>query len=120
MRQPIDIVEFTLAQRLRDNRLVHLINMEKVMESALSIVQAVRPEISDEAQRLLCFELFNSYWDECHRRGIDFDTIGTMSISAALFAIVASHGVANTADFLDDLAAIVRAGEFNLPRPPSH
>lgn len=90
------------------------------MESALAIAPATANELTDEAQRLLCFELFNNYWDQCQQRGISFDTIGTMSISAALFAIVASHGVANTADFLDDLAAIVRAGEFNLPKPQAH
>jgi hypothetical protein len=33
---------------------------------------------------------------------------------------VASHGRENTADFLDDLAAIVRTGEFDLPHGPAH
>ncbi len=90
------------------------------MEPALALVQDVPHEMTDEAQRLLCFEMFNAFWDDCQQRGIAFDTIGTMSISAALFAIVACHGVANTAEFLDDLAGIVRAGEFTLPRPAAH
>ena len=49
------------------------------------------------------------------KRGIPFDTIGTMSISAALFALVAAHGQETTAEFVQDLVAIVRSGEFNLP-----
>jgi hypothetical protein len=90
------------------------------MQSALAHIEQVPSVMTDEAQRLLCFELFNRFWDDCHQRGIAFDTVGTMSISAALFAIVAGHGVKNTADFLDDLAAIVRSGEFDLPRPAAH
>ena len=48
-------------------------------------------------------------------RGIPFDTIGTMSISAALFALVAAHGQETTAEFVRDLVDIIRSGEFNLP-----
>jgi hypothetical protein len=38
-----------------------------------------------------------------------------MSISAALFALVAAHGQETTAEFVRDLANIVLSGEFNLP-----
>lgn len=72
-------------------------------------------QLTDEEQRLACFEMFNTFWQEAADRGIPFDTIGTMSISAALFAVVARHGPDTTAEFLQDLVAIVRSGEFNLP-----
>jgi hypothetical protein len=71
--------------------------------------------LSDEEQRLACFETFNTFWQEAADRGIPFDTIGTMSISAALFAVVARHGSDTTAEFLLDLVNIVRSGEFNMP-----
>ncbi|HEY3144822.1 MAG TPA: hypothetical protein VGJ75_00655 [Dongiaceae bacterium] len=71
--------------------------------------------MSDSEQRLACFEMFNTYWQDASDRGIPFDTIGTMSISAALFALVAAHGQETTAEFVRDLANIVRSGEFNLP-----
>lgn len=71
--------------------------------------------LTDEEQRLACFEMFNVFWQEAADRNIPFDTIGTMSISAALFALVARHGQETTAEFLLDLVNIVRTGEFNLP-----
>ncbi len=71
--------------------------------------------MTDAEQRLACFEMFNTYWQETADRGIPFDTIGTMSISAALFALVAAHGQETTAEFVRDLVEIVRSGEFNLP-----
>ena len=71
--------------------------------------------MTDAEQRLACFEMFNTFWQETSDRGIPFDTIGTMSISAALFALVAAHGQETTAEFVRDLANIVLSGEFNLP-----
>jgi hypothetical protein len=71
--------------------------------------------MSDEEQRLACFEMFNTFWQDASDRGIPFDTIGTMSISSALFALVAAHGPEMTAEFVRDLANIVLSGEFNLP-----
>ncbi|HET6157288.1 MAG TPA: hypothetical protein VFE34_03000 [Dongiaceae bacterium] len=71
--------------------------------------------MSDEEQRLACFEMFNSFWQDAADRGIPFDTIGTMSISSALFALVAAHGPETTAEFVRDLANIVLTGDFNLP-----
>ncbi|MGH6890787.1 MAG: hypothetical protein ACREEP_00870 [Dongiaceae bacterium] len=71
--------------------------------------------MSDEEQRLACFEMFNNFWQDASDRGIPFDTVGTMAISAALFALVAAHGQETTAEFVLDLANIVRSGEFNLP-----
>ncbi len=71
--------------------------------------------MSDAEQRVACFEMFNTFWQDASDRGIPFDTIGTMSISAALFALVAAHGKETTAEFVRDLANIVLSGEFNLP-----
>ena len=71
--------------------------------------------MTDAEQRLACFEMFNTFWQDASDRGIPFDTIGTMSITAALFALVARHGPETTAEFLQDLMNIVRTGEFNLP-----
>jgi hypothetical protein len=71
--------------------------------------------MSDEEQRLARFEAFNTFWQDASDRGIPFDTIGTMSISSALFALVAAHGPETTAEFVRDLANIVLSGDFNLP-----
>ena len=71
--------------------------------------------MSDEEQRPATFEMFNTFWQDASDRGIPFDTIGTMSISAALFALVAAHGQETTAEFVRDLVEIIRSGEFNLP-----
>ena len=70
---------------------------------------------SDSEQRLACFEMFNTFWQDAADRGIPFDTIGTMTISASLFALVAAHGQETTAQFVHDLVDIIRSGEFNLP-----
>ena len=71
--------------------------------------------MSDEEQRLACFEMFNTFWQDASDRGIPFDTIGTMTIASALFALVAAHGQETTAEFVRDLVNIVLSGEFNLP-----
>ncbi|MFN3461282.1 MAG: hypothetical protein ACK4ZN_09770 [Oceanibaculum sp.] len=70
------------------------------------------PPGSDEEQRKLCFEMFNEYWADAVNKGIPFDTVGTMSIAAALFALVAKHGPETTAEFVQDLAKSVLQDEF--------
>jgi hypothetical protein len=70
--------------------------------------------LDNEEQRKLCFELFNRYWEDAGKQGVDFEVLGTMSISAALFALVAKYGTDTTAEFLDDLAKSVRNGEFSF------
>jgi hypothetical protein len=70
--------------------------------------------LTNEEQRTLCFDMFNKFWEDAASRGIEFDVVGTMSISAALFALVAKHGLDTTAEFVDDLAKSVRNGEFNF------
>ena len=72
--------------------------------------------LTNEEQRKLCFDLFNRYWEETANRGIEFDVVGTMSISAALFAIVAKHGKEMAAEFVDDLAKSIRQDEFSFQR----
>ena len=70
--------------------------------------------LTNEEQRKLCFDLFNAYWEDATKQGIEFDVVGTMSISAALFAIVAKHGKETTAEFVDDLAKSIREDEFSF------
>jgi len=75
--------------------------------------------LTNEEQRKLCFDLFNSYWEDAANRGIEFDVLGTMSVSAALFALVAKYGTETTAEFIDDLAKSVRNDEFSFQRQPN-
>jgi hypothetical protein len=75
--------------------------------------------LNNEEQRKLCFEMFNAYWEDAGKQGINFDVVGTMSISAALFAVVAKHGKETTAEFVDDLAKSVRSGEFSIQTKPN-
>lgn len=95
---------------------------EMAMDTALArkLDDAVEPPMTEaltnEEQRKLCFDLFNSYWEDAATRGIEFDVLGTMSVSAALFALVAKYGAETTAEFLDDLAKSVRTDEFSFQR----
>lgn len=84
------------------------------MEFALAERIDMPPHMTDEEQRSLCFKLFNSFWQEASAQGIPFDTVGTMTISASLFGLVAKHGTETTAEFLEDLAKSVREGAFEL------
>ncbi|MBL8709186.1 MAG: hypothetical protein JNL25_08340 [Rhodospirillaceae bacterium] len=74
------------------------------------------PPTTDEDQRKLCFEMFNAYWEDAFNKGIPFDTIGTMSISAALFALVAKHGPETTAEFVQDLGKSILEDKFTSQR----
>ena len=85
------------------------------MDTALARRLDIEDEpLSNEEQRKLCFDMFNKFWEDAASRGIEFDVVGTMSISAALFALVAKHGKDTTAEFVDDLAKSVRNDEFNF------
>ena len=75
------------------------------------------PPTTDEEQRKLCFDMFNAYWQDAFNKGIPFDTIGTMSISAALFALVAKHGTSTTAEFVQDLVKSILNDDFTQIRP---
>jgi hypothetical protein len=87
------------------------------METALAQGQKMSaPPVTDEEQRQLCFEMFNAFWKDAFDKGVPFDTIGTMSISAALFALVAKHGTETTAEFVQDLAKSVLQDEFTSVR----
>lgn len=87
------------------------------METALSEGHKMSvPPMTDEQQRKLCFDLFNAYWEDAFNKGIPFDTIGTMSISAALFALVAKHGKEATAEFVQDLAQNILQDQFSNMR----
>ncbi|WP_374379077.1 hypothetical protein [Dongia sp.] len=74
------------------------------------------PPVTDEEQRKLCFDMFNDFWEDAFNKGVPFDTIGTMSISAALFALVAKHGKETTAEFVRDLVASIETDEFTRQR----
>lgn len=74
------------------------------------------PPVTDEEQRKLCFDMFNDFWEDAFNKGVPFDTIGTMSISAALFALVAKHGKETTAEFVRDLVASIEHDEFTRQR----
>ncbi len=85
------------------------------MDSALARRLDLEDEpLTNEDQRKLAFDMFNTFWEEAAGRGIEFDVVGTMSISAALFDLVAKHGKETTAEFVDDLAKSVRNDEFKL------
>ena len=88
---------------------------EMAMDTALARRLDIEDEpLSNEEQRTLCFDMFNKFWEDAGSRGVEFDVVGTMSISAALFALVAKHGKDTAAEFVDDLAKSVRNDEFNF------
>lgn len=93
---------------------------EMAMDTALArkldddVEPLMQEALTNEEQRKLCFELFNRYWEGTARQGVEFEVLGTMSITAALFALVAKYGTETSAEFLDDLAKSVRAGEFSF------
>jgi hypothetical protein len=90
---------------------------EMTMETALARrLDDQNEPLTNEAQRKQCFGLFNSYWENASNQGIEFDVVGTMSISASLFAIVAKHGKEMAAEFVDDLAKSIREDEFSFQR----
>ncbi len=87
------------------------------METAIAQGQKMSvPPKTDEEQRKLCFDLFNAYWEDAFGKGVPFDTIGTMSISAALFALVAKHGKETTAEFVQDLVQSILQDQFTSMR----
>jgi hypothetical protein len=88
---------------------------EMAMDSALARRLDLEDEpLTNEEQRTLCFDMFNKFWEDAANHGIEFDVVGTMSISAALFALVRKHGHDTTGEFVEDLAKSVRNGEFNF------
>jgi hypothetical protein len=88
---------------------------EMAMDTALARRLDLEDEpLTNEEQRKLAFDMFNKFWEDAAGRGIEFDVVGTMSISAALFALVAKHGKETTAEFVDDLAKSIRNDEFEF------
>lgn len=72
--------------------------------------------LTGDQQRTLCLNLFNRYWQDASKNGVNFDVIGTMSISAALFGIVAKHGKEEVVEFIGDLGKSVENNEFDSKR----
>lgn len=80
------------------------------------------PEMSgapgeDETVRTRLFDQFNAFWLNAIREGAPYDMIGTMSVTAAIYGLLAKHGTETTAGFLDGLASDIRSGLFSIPRP---
>lgn len=86
------------------------------METALAQRLEMATGLTDEEQRKLCFDLFNQYWEDAFAHGVAFDVLGTMSISAALFALVAKHGKETTAEFIGDLGKSILEDAFSHQR----
>jgi hypothetical protein len=74
---------------------------------------------SEEEMRTRLFDQFNAYWVKAAGEGVPYDMIGTMSVTAAVYGLLAKHGAGVTAEFLDALASDVRSGAFSLPSKPN-
>ncbi|MDZ5648385.1 hypothetical protein [Nitrospirillum sp. BR 11828] len=70
--------------------------------------------VNDEAQRARLFDQFNAYWVNAASEGVPYDTIGTMSVMASIYGILAKYGKTTTAEYLEILAESVRSGEFSV------
>lgn len=73
------------------------------------------PEAADEAMRIRLFDQFNAYWLKAAGEGVPYDVIGTMSVTAAVYGLLAKHGGETTATFLEGLAGDIRTGAFTVP-----
>lgn len=69
----------------------------------------------DEAMRTHLFNQFNSFWVNAVRDGVPYDMVGTMAVTAAIYGLLAKHGIDTTAEFLEGMAGDVRNGLFALP-----
>ncbi|MBP7339049.1 hypothetical protein [Niveispirillum sp.] len=74
---------------------------------------------ADEAMRTRLFDQFNAFWVNASREGVPYDMIGTMSVTAAVYGLLAKHGVGTTAEFLEGMANDVRTGMFTVPPRPN-
>lgn len=74
---------------------------------------------TDEAIRTRLFDQFNTFWVNAAREGVPYDMIGTMSVTAAIYGLLAKHGVGTTAEFLEGMANDVRSGLFAMPPRPN-
>jgi len=66
----------------------------------------------DEGMRMRLFDQFNAFWLNAAKEGVPYDIIGTMAVTAAVYGLLAKHGDATTAEFLEDMAGSIRSGEF--------
>lgn len=73
----------------------------------------------DEAIRTRLFDQFNAFWVNAAREGVPYDMIGTMSVTAAIYGLLAKHGIGTTAEFLEGMANDVRTGMFAVPPRPN-
>lgn len=79
---------------------------------------ASAPVVADngtDEQRARLFQQFNTYWLNANREGVPYDTIGTMSVMASIYGILAKYGKTTTAEYLEILADSIRDGVFSAP-----
>jgi len=79
------------------------------------IAQMSTQTADEEAMRARLFEQFNAYWMQAASEGVPYDMIGTMSVTAAIFGLLARHGVDTTAEYLEHMVETVRSGMFAAP-----
>ncbi|MQP67416.1 hypothetical protein GE253_18990 [Niveispirillum sp. SYP-B3756] len=83
----------------------------------ISAPEAAGMPAQDEVVRTRLFDQFNAFWLNAIHEGAPYDMIGTMSVTAAIYGLLAKHGTETTAGFLDGLASDIRSGMFSIPRP---
>ncbi|ASG22730.1 MULTISPECIES: hypothetical protein [Nitrospirillum] len=81
---------------------------------AFAVATVAAAPVNDEAQRARLFDQFNAYWVNAASEGVPYDTIGTMSVMASIYGILAKYGKTTTAEYLEILAESVRSGEFSV------
>jgi hypothetical protein len=83
------------------------------------MIDAVLDNDPSQAKRELSLSLFNRYWAQAMSAEIPMDIIATMAISASLYALVAQHGIENTAEFVEDLKLNIQQGQFSSQQKTS-
>ncbi|MDE1146219.1 MAG: hypothetical protein PW843_06280 [Azospirillaceae bacterium] len=87
---------------------------EDFVAAGLSANAGLSGGMNDEAQRARLFDQFNAYWVNAASEGVPYDTIGTMSVMASIYGILAKYGKTTTAEYLEIMAESVRSGEFSV------
>ncbi|MFV3076083.1 hypothetical protein [Niveispirillum fermenti] len=71
----------------------------------------------EEQMRVRLFDQFNNFWINAVKDGVPYDMVGTMTVTAAIYGLLAKHGAGTTVEFLEGITEDVRSGLFSLPRP---
>lgn len=81
------------------------------------IAAANAPGVADtgsDEQRARLFEQFNDYWLNAASEGVPYDTIGTLTVMAAVYGVLVKYGKTTTAEYLEILAERIRDGVFSV------